>query len=441
MLGSRDAHPPPPAIRTPLHARLRDPSAVSMKRLLVVAFHFPPFAGSSGIQRTLRFVQHLPSFGWQAIVLTCSPHAYTEIKPDLLREIPDGTVVERAFALDTARHLAFGGRYPEWLARPDRWVSWWPGAVLAGRRILRKHRPHALLSTYPVATAHLVGSSIARAGGLPWVADFRDPMAQVGYPEDPRTWASFKRVEERVFGRAAACTFTTPGSMNLYCKRYPDSKALLEVIENGYDEGAFSDALASPAQPLNPGVPTLLHSGIVYPAERDPTQLFAALSALRRDGVDGNRLRIRFRAAVNESLVDGLAKQHGVADMIELLPHVPYRDALREMACADGLLLIQGSNCNEQVPAKLYEYLRARRPLIALTDSAGDTATVLRATGVDAIARLDSAADIARVLSRFVQGARQGMLATDSAIAQASRSGRAGQLAALLDRVSLQGRR
>ena len=139
--------------------------------------------------------------------------------------------------------------------------------------------------------------------------------------------------------------------------------------------------------------------------------------------------------------LDVLISSGSVADMIELLPHVPYRDALREMACADGLLLIQGSNCNEQVPAKLYEYLRARRPLIALTDSAGDTATVLRATGVDAIARLDSAADIARVLSRFVQGARQGMLATDSAIAQASRSGRAGQLAALLDRVSLQGRR
>ena len=81
------------------------------RRLLMIAYHFPPLAGSSGIQRTLRFVRHLPAFGWQPLVLSAHPRAYERTSNDLTEDIPAGTVVRRAFALDTARHLSLGGRY------------------------------------------------------------------------------------------------------------------------------------------------------------------------------------------------------------------------------------------------------------------------------------------------------------------------------------------
>ena len=303
-------------------------------------------------------------------MLTCHPRAYDVVKADLEREIPPGTTVERAFALDTARHLSIAGWYPGFLARPDRWISWWPAAVLRGRRLVREYEPAAIFSTYPIATAHMIGHSLARASGLPWVADFRDPMAQDGYPEDPRSWASFKRVEERVFGKAALCTFTTPGAARSYRNRYPGSNARVEVIENGFDEDSFA-AEAALQRPLSAGVLTLLHSGIVYPAERDPAHLMAALAMLKERGNDGRRLRIRFRAAVHDRLLLDLARAHGVEDMLEVVPHLPYRQALVEMLRADALLLLQAANCNEQIPAKLYEYLRARRPILALTDPAG----------------------------------------------------------------------
>jgi glycosyltransferase involved in cell wall biosynthesis len=405
-----------------------------MKRLLVIAFHFPPIAGSSGVQRTLRFVQHLPRFGWEAIVLTCHTRAYQQTKSDLLGEIPAGTIVERAFALDTERHLSIRGRYPGWLARPDRWVTWWPDAVRLGKSMIRRYAPSAIFSTYPIATAHVIGHSLARASGVPWIADFRDPMAQEGYPADPRTWASFKRVEERVFSQAAACTFTTPGAAALYRNRYPDSSARMEIIENGYDEEAFNALQTkSASQPLNPGVLTILHSGIVYPSERDPTELFAALGLLKQRGVDEGRLRIRFRAPVHEHLLRSLARRNDVERMVEILPHLPYREALAEMLRADGLLLLQAANCNEQVPAKLYEYLRAGRPLMALTDEAGDTAKLLRAGGIDAISRLDTARDIAALLGRFVNADYRGMVAHEQAVAGASRAARAQQLGRLMD--------
>jgi len=183
-----------------------------MKRVLMIAYHFPPLAGSSGIQRTLRFVQHLPSFGWEPLVISADPRAYERSSDDLLAEIPPGTVVERAFALDTARHLAFGGRYMGWMARPDRWISWRFAAVRAGMRMIKKYRPDAIWSTYPIPTAHLIGAELHRRTGVPWLADFRDPMAQEGYPADPQTWQAFKRIEVEAVRNARFSIFTTPGA-------------------------------------------------------------------------------------------------------------------------------------------------------------------------------------------------------------------------------------
>src|SRR5450755_3913500 len=108
------------------------------RRLLMIAYHFPPLRGSSGIQRTLRFVQHLPKFGWEPLVLTASPRAYEETSDDQMREVPEGTVVRRAFALNTARHLSLFGRYPGALALPDRWATWRFDAVATGLSMIKQ---------------------------------------------------------------------------------------------------------------------------------------------------------------------------------------------------------------------------------------------------------------------------------------------------------------
>jgi len=151
----------------------------------MIAYHFPPLAGSSGVQRTLRFVQHLPALGWQPLVLTASPHAYQKTSDDLLAEVPPGTVVRRAFALDTARHLAIAGRYIGWMARPDRWISWKLDAVRQGRKLIEEFKPDIIWSTYLIATAHVIAAALHKHSSTPWVADFRDPMAQVDYPPTP----------------------------------------------------------------------------------------------------------------------------------------------------------------------------------------------------------------------------------------------------------------
>jgi len=410
-----------------------------VNKVLMVAFHFPPLAGSSGIQRTLRFAQQLPEFGWEPIVLTADPRAYERTSTDLVPEISDRIEVARAFALDAARHLSVRGRYPALLARPDRWITWRYAAIPAGMRLIRRHQPHAIWSTYPIATAHVIGARLARRSQLPWIADFRDPMAQPGYPEDPEVWKSFDRIEKRAVAEARFCVFTTPGAAREYSRRYPLAADRIKVIENGFDEESFAaiPAEGPPPRPLHPGAITLLHSGIVYPWERDPTQLFAAIGRLAEKGkVRPGELVLRFRAANHDELLRSLAQRHRIEGFLELLPPISYRDALLEMQNADGLLVLQASNCNYQIPAKLYEYLRARRPIVALTDPNGDTAGVARAAGIDTIAPLDSIDEIEALLQRFIAAVRSGQapLPSPEFVARASRRARARELAALLDR-------
>lgn len=406
----------------------------------MIAYHFPPLAGSSGIQRTLRFVQQLPEFGWQPLVVTAHPRAYERTASDLQDQVPPGTVVRRAFALDTARHLSLGGRYIGALARPDRWVSWRFDAVRQGMRLIRAFRPAAIWSTYPIATAHLIGAELHRRSGIPWIADFRDPMAQPGYPADPRIWRQFDAIERHALHHACLSVFTTPGAARVYRDRYPDAASRIEVLENGYDEDSFVAAeRAAPApSPLNPGAITLLHSGIVYPEERDPTQLFEALRLMKESGqIEPGGFKLRFRAAVHDELLQTLARQYGIEAFIETCPPIPYEQALQEMLRADALLVMQAKGCNDQIPAKIYEYLRAGRPTICLSDPEGDTVGVLRQSGIHSEARLDSVDEISSRLPAFLDAVLTGTAERPNAayVRESSRRGRSRALAHLLNGV------
>jgi hypothetical protein len=411
-----------------------------VKRVLMVAYHFPPLAGSSGIQRTLRFVQHLPSMGWQPLVLTANARAYEKTSPDLLADVPEGTVVRHAFALDTARHLQIAGRYVGWTARPDRWISWKFAAVHEGLKLVREFKPDVIWSTYPIATAHVIASALHRKTGIPWVADFRDPMAQDDYPTDPLTWKSYLEIEAQVAAQARYCVFTTPSAALMYQERYPTAASRMVVVENGYDEESFASLVPKAAAAASPGAGNrpmlMLHSGIVYPSERDPTQLFVALGRLNKEGaLRPDDLRIRFRASAHDAMLLELAVAHGAHDFIEICPAIPYREALAEMMDVDALLVMQASNCNAQIPAKIYEYLRAGRPILGLTDPAGDTAGVFRGAGLTNIARLDSSAEIATLLVVMLRAWRTGtvVLPQLSVVRLAARYERSLSLVALLE--------
>jgi glycosyltransferase involved in cell wall biosynthesis len=418
----------------------RAQAAPAQRTVLLIAYHFPPLRGSSGMQRTLRFAQHLPEFGWRPIVLSITPRAYEETAQVAGNEVPAGLAVHRAFGFNAATQLAIFGCYPKALALPDRWATWRFWAVPKALKLIREEGVDAIWSTFPVSTAHLIGLELAKRTGLPWIAEFRDPMWQHDWPPDPTANRVWLDLEKKIFARADWTVFTAPSAIDLYGERFPHVAAERRVlIENGFDEETFRRAEQDDAASDRTRARriTLLHSGIIYRSERDPTHFFAAIASLKRQGrISAEHLQIVLRASGTESDYAADLKRLDIADIVQLEPAIDYMAALREMLTVDGLLILQASNCNAQVPAKLYEYLRARRPILALTDPVGDTARTLERAGTGLIARLDNVAEIETALLQLIGQIESDTahVLTRDAVARYSRAAKTEELARLLAR-------
>lgn len=408
-----------------------------MKKVLIVAYHFPPQAESSGYLRSLKFCRYLPGEGWQPHVLTVHPRAYERTNLSQLNEIPPSVHVDRVFARDTQRHLSFRGRYLRAMALPDRWVSWCLGAIPAGYRTIRKEKFDVILTTFPIASAVLIGWILHRLTGRPWIADFRDSMTEPDYPRDRSTWRVYRWLEQRTVRDAARLIFTASSAVRMYLERYPELSAdRCSLIMNGYDEEDFRDLHPSPSVPSQPF--RLVHMGLLYPIERDPRPFFQAVSQLRKEGkLDPARVRVELRASGYESVYQPMIQAEGLENLVHLLPPLPYRESLQNSANADGLLLFQAACCDHQIPAKVFEYLRLAKPILALTSHTGDTAALLRQTGGATIVDSADWQAIYRVLPEFLKAIEtlSHPRPEPSLLEQYSRKGQARALAHLLNGV------
>lgn len=362
------------------------------KSVLYIGFHYPPIQMSSGVHRSLVFSRYLAQQQLQVTVLTVDPKAYSSV--NLQQQPPAGVNILRCFALDTARHLTVKGRYVGWMAQPDRWISWLPSAVLHGYRLLRKNKDSVIISTYPIATAHIIGYLVHRLTGCRWIADLRDPMLQDGYPADPLRKRIFAWIEQKIIQHASAAVLTSPGAIELYKKRYPGvADDFWHHIPNGYDEQIFTDLPAWPGR--NDDKFKLLHSGTIYPQERDPTALFDAIAMLKQQQPNlAAKLVVVLRATGHDELYARQIAQRNIADIVELAPAIDYRSAAAEMLQANALLLLQADDCNYQTPAKAYEYIRARKPVLVLSPEESDTWQLMTVTGGSIRADLDQSEQI-----------------------------------------------
>jgi glycosyltransferase involved in cell wall biosynthesis len=358
--------------------------------------------------------------------------------------------IKRAFALDSARDLSLKGRYVSWTALPDRWISWFWWGVAAGLRLIREYKPQVIWSTYPIATALWIGFALHRLTGIPWVADVRDPLTEDDprtgqrHPPDPKLWRARRMIEQAAMQKSSRVVLVTEGARRIYAKRYaamPEKHWAL--IPNGYAEETFAAVERDLVRAAQNGRPLhLLHSGVLYPTpDRDPGAFFEALARLQSSGqISSSQVQVTLRASGFDDRYRALIHDRGLDDIVKLAPPIPYRDALAEMLTADGLLVFQGYTSNPAVPAKLYEYLRARRPIFALVDGEGDTAATLRSAGTGTLVSMESSEQIADGFTQFLSAVRQGVapIAGDEIVRGYARESRAKDLASLLDEVALE---
>jgi len=371
------------------------------QHVLLVAYYVPP-AGGPAVQRILQFVEHLADYGWQPTVLTVRQGAYPNRDPSLLDVVPASVDVHRTASLDPLAlyaRLAGSGNgedgstlpagslgadrtsWLEYIARwvranvfiPDARIGWWPFAVAAGRRLLDEHAFDMILSSGAPHSVHLIGRSLHRRTGVPWVADLHDPWTDISYYDEfPHTrWARQldARLERSVLSEASAVTTVSPSWADLFVRKAPNRYA---VVENGFD----ADTFAAVEEPLDDPF-VLAHIGKLY-ASRNPTALWDALATLRAEDAIPE-LRVRLVGTVDPVVRRAIAER-GLEPVVTIEPFVPHEEAIRQMARSTLLLLViePFAQARGMITSKLYEYLASGRPVLGIGPVGGDADKLLR---------------------------------------------------------------
>lgn len=391
------------------------------RRVLLISYFFPPFQ-SVGALRISKLTKHLPRFGWRPTVLTVDKDTLPRTMPV---EIPESWI-ERARNLDVnfvpklwlgrdrivnegmwSANGANGGRLLARLGRlyrnvanlPDGQIGWLPAALRRGDAIIRKERPEVIYSSALPATSHLIAAILAGRHGLPWIAEFRDPWTDNPNYDRSGPLATFDRfLEKHTMARATRIVAVTPQLVKILGDKYGRPA---ELIPNGFDPEDRPTGVR-----LRPTF-TISFTGMAYPSGQSVAPLFEALRHLRRAGELPPGLVVRLVGRQVDAFA-AEAKSAEVADLVEVMPQQPRDMALRIQAESTVLLLPLWTDAaaGTWYPAKMFEYMGVRRPILAIGPSQNEAAELLRSTGAGEVAQ--TSADLTSVLRRWFADFRRG---------------------------------
>ena len=284
---------------------------------------------------------------------------------------------------------------------PDSKVGWMPAALMAGRHAIAQARPDVVFASGPPFTSLLVARRLAREARAPLVCELRDLWTENPYYEYPGWRRRVDRLLERhVMAGANGLVATSPLAASRLAAVY--NKPSIAIF-NGFAEEDFPPRNGT----LKAGGPLrVVYTGNIYRGFRDPSVLFEAMALL---GEDGRNIMVEFYGpAIDE--VRPLADSFGVASQIRIQPRVPYRESLALQRDADVLLLMQWNDPRDAVsiPAKLFEYLGARRPILFHGYEGGTIADIIRERGAGLASNNPSL--VASQLSRWLTEKRAGAI-------------------------------
>ena len=368
-------------------------------KILLISFHFPPDAPIAAT-RAPKFAKYLIDAGHDVRVLCANdPQAHQahrlEIDEDRvtrtewrdLATIPNdiigritparksGAGASASPTTNTAppprRRSALRARlsgfYDAAICVPDRRAGWRPHALRAAENLFESWTPDLVYATCPPHSVAPIAREVARLAKAPFVVEFRDRWALDAYSDKPE-WRQRidRRQETAVLSDAAGIVTVSPLWANSYRERYGADH--VAVAMNGFDPADYPLAMET-GPSLDKDHIELLFAGALYEGRRDPRTIFKSIALL---GDDAKRVRVTMLGKDLGSTT-AMAQEAGVAECLTILPPEPHGAIIRRQYAADGLLMLQWNDERDAgtVPGKLFEYIGARRPIIATGWSAG----------------------------------------------------------------------
>jgi glycosyltransferase involved in cell wall biosynthesis len=413
----------------------------------MVAYSYPP-VGGIGVQRTLKFTKYLSQFGFTPFVLTVRDRSTGTLDTTLLEEVPDEAEVV-ATASAERRLLSLAGllRLNSELFVPDVHIGWLPFAVRSGAALIRKNDIDVIFATAPVFTSLLVGYALKKKTRKPLVLDFRDPWTQNvfttrRYTRMERLHAGLEERMERAVLRMADHVVTTTDEMSqALITKHPFIQGRCATIRNGFDAADFHGLTRSSSSERF----TITYAGSLY-GPRTGAQFMAALGNLlgRHRDLRG-QIRVVFIGHPDKRTMALVHELH-LDDVVEMKGFVSHRESVQTMINADVLLLVMSqrevtSNGARPmtIPAKTFEYLATRRPILTLAPQSAMTDLITTTGSGMVVSPEDVDAIEAAILNLFGRWQAGTLSVTPCDLSAFERKALTGRLATILESVCRNG--
>lgn len=395
-----------------------------MKDVLIITYHFPPFR-TSGVYRHLKFSKYLWHFDWRPLIITSKNPSKKRIDLALMKDVLPGLPIYHTYTFEAANFQdwviqlkdrawsrlrrstnerprlfkAMNKLLGTFLMVPDDKIGWIPHTSNKALQLMKQNNILAFCTTSPPHSTHLIGLWLKRTTGKPWIADFRDPWTHSFMKQSLLNSLPFRKkleiqMERMVLQSCDKIMTASPGIKRHFLRTHGASlDAKIEVLTNGYDDADFIHLESSSSNRIDSKF-VITHIGIVYPGKSRAflTSLKALIEqnrAFRRD------VLVKFVGNPSKTNMDLLADLN-LEDYVKIEGFHRHDIVVKDMLFSDILLLMVGKEKN-WIPGKLFEYMRAGKPIFVVGQH-GDAAEIALRSGLGTLVSDDDTQEIQRKL-------------------------------------------
>jgi len=386
------------------------------------------------VQRVTKLIKYLQDFGWTPIVLAPDNPEYQARDESLASELPPDLIVRRSHifepynlyrkftgtkeglsldinVFEEGSNMTFKQRLAHFIRAtffiPDARIGWYRSAVNEATKIAKEYPISMIYSSSPPYTVSVIARNVSKKTGIPFVAGFRDPWS--GFEVSaPKRWLLPRLIDEHleyaVFHDAQKIDVAWEGIAFDAIAKYPDlPENKFTHIPNGFDSADYPEHnIHKRAERKHSEKFIMTYSGSLY-GPRNPENFFKAVELLLdRNHIDPNKILLRFVGRAGADL-EYMFEAPKIKPLIERLNYVPHSRAVELISDSDALLLIVDDipSVEHIVPGKIYEYLGAMRPVLAIAEPSGAIGELLKEThGGEAVSQKDREGQ-ARVIKGF----------------------------------------
>jgi glycosyl transferase family 4/glycosyl transferase family 1 len=401
-----------------------------VKKALIITYYWPP-AGGSGVQRWLKFTKYLRDFGVEPIIYTVKNPNYPIFDKSLENDIPKGIEILKQpiwepislFSIvskkkkESAGFLnpnpSFFGKLLQYVRAnyfiPDARKFWVKPSINYLINYLKKNKVDIVISTGPPHSTHLIGLGLKEQLNVKWIADFRDPWTDIDYfYQLPLTKKAIKKhhyLEKKVLQNADT-VLVVGKTMKENYKKF--NKNVL-IITNGFD----SD-LTNERSKLDSKF-TLTHIGLMN-ADRNPSMLWQVLADILNDNKEFlNDFKLKLIGKVDASVKNDILK-HKLSNSVQIIDYVSHNKVIEFQNKSQVLLLIVNNvpSANQIITGKIFEYLMAKRPILAIAPTKGDLSEIISKTNSGDVIEFNDAKKLKSTILDLYSKFKQKKLTIDS---------------------------